>query len=140
MKTNKVANAASRYGHGAVVMPDSEGRCGACGFANFAYSNGHELAADGTRGYRCANCQNIKPEDWRAMAVAPMTITIVHRASADPEPFLAAARRLYPIALVDARITRKHQRGAPVKVEVSGDGATLAVADAVFDAAQSATP
>ena len=48
-----------------VVPPDSEGRCGRCGGANFSYANGQEFAIDGTRGYRCVICQAIKPEDWR---------------------------------------------------------------------------
>lgn len=51
---------------GLVVQPDSNGRCGACGFANFTYNNGFEFAEDDTRGYRCVNCKNIKPEDWRS--------------------------------------------------------------------------
>jgi hypothetical protein len=47
---------------GDVVTPDVDGRCGRCGFANFAYNNGYEIAANGTRGYRCVNCSAIKPE------------------------------------------------------------------------------
>jgi len=48
-----------------VVLPDSKGRCGRCGAANFSYANGQEFAVDGTRGYRCVVCHAIKPEDWR---------------------------------------------------------------------------
>lgn len=55
----------TRFGHGEVVAPDLEGRCGKCGHANFIYNNGHEFSASGVRGYRCVNCGSIKPEDWR---------------------------------------------------------------------------
>lgn len=50
---------------GQVTTPDSDGRCGQCGGANFEYRNGHVLAACGTRGYGCVSCRAVKPEDWR---------------------------------------------------------------------------
>lgn len=55
----------AKHGHGLVVQPDSMGRCGCCGYANFNYSNGFEFSASGVRGYRCVNCDNIKDENWR---------------------------------------------------------------------------
>ena len=50
---------------GPVTMPDAEGRCGSCGGANFEYRNGHVFSPDGVRGYGCAGCKAVKPEDWR---------------------------------------------------------------------------
>lgn len=50
---------------GAVTMPNAIGQCGSCDGAAFAFNNGQEVAADGTRGYRCNNCGCIKPENWR---------------------------------------------------------------------------
>jgi len=55
---------------GQVFTPDREGRCGCCEGSNFAYSNGSEFAADGTRGYRCVSCDSIKPENWREIVRA----------------------------------------------------------------------
>lgn len=55
-----------RFWNGDAVRPDAEGRCGRCGASNFKYSNGNEVAADGTRGYRCVECGCVKPENWMA--------------------------------------------------------------------------
>jgi DNA-directed RNA polymerase subunit M/transcription elongation factor TFIIS len=61
------------YQHGLVILPDVKGRCGQCGASNFTYNNGHEVAADGTRGYRCVGCGCIKPENWRELSDYPAT-------------------------------------------------------------------
>lgn len=53
--------------HGDLIMPDIMGRCGKCGFSNFDFSNGMERSKDGVRGYRCFNCKQIKPENWREL-------------------------------------------------------------------------
>jgi len=65
-ETASIPHAATGLGRGKAAAPDPEGRCGECGFAHFAYNNGHEFSADGVRGYRCVNCGSIKPEDWRS--------------------------------------------------------------------------
>ncbi len=52
-------------GHGRLVQPDIDGRCGNCGASGFAYSNGHEWSACGIRGFRCNSCGDVKAERVR---------------------------------------------------------------------------
>jgi len=49
-------------GYGPVVQPDDQRRCGRCGCSGFSYRNGHQWSVCGTRGYRCLQCDAIKPE------------------------------------------------------------------------------
>ena len=45
-----------------VVFETTDGRCGACGTANFTFA---VTSTDGVSGYCCVACGAVKREDWR---------------------------------------------------------------------------
>lgn len=50
-------------------------RCSECGGSGFTYSNGFETSVDGVRGYRCMQCETIKPESCNAFCYMDPTVT-----------------------------------------------------------------
>ena len=67
-------------GSGVVVMPTGDAHCGHCGSGSFSYRNGFEFSTDGVRGYRCNDCGNIKPENWRDIKGVPAGTVLPSRA------------------------------------------------------------
>lgn len=55
-----------RFWHGKTGTRTATGRCSECGWSNFLYNNGTEYSQDGVRGYRCVNCNTVKPESKAA--------------------------------------------------------------------------
>ena len=51
-----------RFWHGKTGHRTESGRCSQCQCSGFVQSNGNEVSADGVRGYRCMQCDTIKPE------------------------------------------------------------------------------
>ena len=115
-------------GYGDAVQPDSNGRCGTCGYANFAYSNGQEFDRTGkVRGYRCVNCGNIKPE-------GPRSCLVESGRAALREDCDAVAVEITAGVVVGA----VHEDAVPGYVAPDDEGTESSCADTLIDAARKA--